>query len=552
MSFVHGILENLRSSPGHVFLQEARDGKLFAWPGSHLAGHVDAFRAALRREGLRPGDRCALLGSNSAGWVAADLALMAEGIVVVPLYARSRPEELRAILADAMPSLLVCETAEQAANLGSGDDGPAVRTLDELLDDAGEADAGRREPVELHTDDPVTIIYTSGTSGEPKGVVLNGGNLEHMIGAAAERLDELMEGHVGEERAFHYLPFCFAGSWLLLLLSLSRRSTLTLNLDLTRIVEDLAMVRPHYFQNVPVLLDRIRAGVEAALRRRGGPVAAIWRRAVRAYTERADGEEPRLRDALALSAARKAVFPSIRRRIGADLRALICGSAPLSRDTQLFFGMIGIPVLQVYGLTETTAICTMDSPGQVTPGRVGRAIPGVEMKLGDNGEVLVRGPNVFGGYWNRPEATEAAFTDGWFCTGDQGEVDDSGNWRILGRVKNLIVPSSGHNVAPEPLEEKLAALLPDARQVVLVGNGRPHLAAVVTGDVDEGEAENALEELNAALPHYKRIRAAIVVAEPFTIESGLVTANGKLRRDAIVEALADRIDAVYRNAEVPA
>ncbi|MBZ0267966.1 AMP-binding protein, partial [bacterium] len=243
-------------------------------------------------------------------------------------------------------------------------------------------------------------------------------------------------------------------------------------------------------------------------------------------------------------------FPSIRRRVGADLRALISGSAPLSRDTQLFFGMIGIPVLQVYGLTETTAICTMDSPGHVTPGRVGRAVPGVEMKLGDDGEILVRGPNVFGGYWNRPEATEAAFTDGWFRTGDQGDRDDSGNWRILGRVKNLIVPSSGHNVAPEPLEEKLAALLPEAKQVVLVGNGRPHLAAIVTGDVEEGEAANALEELNEDLPHYKRIRAVLVVTEPFTIESGLVTANGKLRRDAIHEKLADRIDAVYRTAEV--
>jgi long-chain acyl-CoA synthetase len=267
---------------------------------------------------------------------------------------------------------------------------------------------------------------------------------------------------------------------------------------------------------------------------------------------RADGEEPRRRDALALRAARSMVFPSIRRRIGGDLRALICGSAPLSRETQLFFEMVGIPVLQVYGLTETTAICTMDSPGDVTPGRVGRAIADVEMRLGDHDEILVCGPNVFGGYWNRPEATADAFVDGWFRTGDQGEVDASGNWRILGRVKNLIVPSSGHNIAPEPLEDELAARLEDAKQVVLVGNGRPFLVAIVTGDVEEGEIENALEEMNAGLPHYQRIRGSIVVTEPFTIESGLVTANGKLRREAIGERLADRIDAVYAAARVPA
>ena len=161
------------------------------------------------------------------------------------------------------------------------------------------------------------------------------------------------------------------------------------------------------------------------------------------------------------------MFPAIRKSVGPNLKALICGSAPLSVETQLFFMMLGIPVLQVYGLTETTAICTMDVPGHVAPGHVGPAIPGIEMTVGDNGEILVRGPNIFPGYWQRPAETAKALAGGWFHTGDQGEVDASGNWRITGRMKNLIILNSGHNVAPEPIEEKLAQHLPDAQQVVL-------------------------------------------------------------------------------------
>src|SRR5262249_12882067 len=159
-----------------------------------------------------------------------------------------------------------------------------------------------------------------------------------------------------------------------------------------------------------------------------------------------------------------------------NLRAIICGSAPLAPETQEFFLMLGIPVLQVYGLTETTAICTMDDPRRPPePGYVGPAITGAEMRLGENEEILVRGRHIFPGYWRRPEETARVVLDGWFHTGDQGEVNAHGNWRITGRIKNLIILNSGHNVAPEPIEEKLLQLLPGAQQAVLVGNGRGYL-----------------------------------------------------------------------------
>jgi len=549
VSFLEPILARILGRPDHVFLREQRPAGAVAATGGELREKIERVRAFARRRGLARGDRCALLGANSIAWVAADLGLLAEGVIVVPLYGRQKPRELVGILRDSAPRLLLCGTAaERRALLDEEEDLPESFLLDDVL--AAPPDGPPRPPEPLAPHDLATIVYTSGTSGEPKGVPLTSGNLEFMLARTGERVDVLMDGHAGPERAYHYLPFCFAGSWILLLLALRRGVTLTLNTEISRIAQELEDSRPHYFQNVPVLLERMREGVRTALARRP-LVSGLFEGAVRAAAARADGRSPARADAMRLAVARTALFPSIRRKLGPDLRALICGSAPLARDTQRFFEMLGIPVLQVYGLTETTAICTMDFPGEAEAGRVGRAIDGVEMRLGDDDEILVRGPNVFPGYWNRPDADRAAFDDGWFRTGDCGEVDAGGNWRIVGRLKNLIVPSSGHNVAPEPIEEALAARLPDAKQVVLVGTGRPHLAAIVTGDVAPGDVERVLAELNEGLPHYRKVRGSLVVREPFTVESGLVTANGKVRRDAVAERLAVEIDRLYA-AEVAA
>jgi long-chain acyl-CoA synthetase len=194
----------------------------------------------------------------------------------------------------------------------------------------------------------------------------------------------------------------------------------------------------------------------------------------------------------------------------------------------------------------------MDHPHQVVPGRVGPAIPGTEMRLGEDDEVLVRGPNIFPGYWNRPTETAEAFADDWFRTGDQGEVDGQGNWAIIGRVKNLIIPASGHNIAPEPIEDLILKTLPGANHVMLVGNGRAYLAAIITGAVSREQADAALEHVNAELPHYKRVRGFHISSEPFTIENGLLTANGKFKRGLIAVKYRGEIEALYeRVAEAP-
>jgi len=547
MTFLEIIFDRLQKAASAPVIREVRGSKITSVTGSELLAMVQQARQFLVARGLKQGDRCALLAPNSIRWAALDLAMMAEGLIVVPLYARQAPAELVGMMNDAMPARICCSDAAAAAAIQKlWPDAPKISLLDAVF--AGET--GAPTPPHHHAGpDAVTIIYTSGTSGEPKGVVLTAGNVGHMLACTNARLDELMGAREEPDRVFHYLYFCFAGSWILLLSALSRNSVLTLSTDLSKLSDELKFATPDYFLNVPTLLERVRAKIEETIRNRGGFVARIFTRAQQAYVRR-HNKESRGVDSLWLALANWMMFPTIRKSIGQNLKALICGSAPLAVETQLFFMMIGIPVLQVYGLTETTAICTMDDPKRAEPGRVGPAIPGVEMTLAENGEILVRGPNIFPGYWQRPAETEKALEGGWFHTGDQGEVDAGGSWRISGRLKNLIILNSGHNVAPEPLEDALVQRLPQAQQVMLVGNQRSFLAALVVAPSANGASgdaiQSAVDSLNTSLPHYKQIHAFHVVPEPFSAENGLMTTNGKLKRDAIAARFAAEIDQLYQ------
>jgi long-chain acyl-CoA synthetase len=544
MNFVENILGELEAAGETPLLEKRGHARgTVRVSGRELLALVNRGRAFLAKQGLKKGDRCALLAHNSIRWIAMDLAIMAEGLIVVPLYARQAASELVAMMKDCSPSLICCGDAElRDSVLKYWEDAPPQHLFDIIFMESKAA----APKASLEDSDPVTIIYTSGTSGEPKGVVLSAGNVGHMLACTAGRLDLLMKNRRGQDRIFHYLPFCFAGSWIMLLTCLKRRSCVMLNTDLNRLSREMRAAEPEYFLNVPALLERMRKAVDEQLWKTGGLPLWLYRRAKGAWMRKQEGK-PRFGDAMRIMMGKGLVFPAIRKKmIGSKVRALICGSAPLSVETQHYFIMLGIPVLQVYGLTETTAICTMDDPRKVEPGRVGPAISGVEMKLGENEEILVRGPNVFSGYWNRPEETAKALRDGWFHTGDQGEVNAEGNWRIAGRIKNLIILGSGHNVAPEPIEEEILQNLRGAEQVVLVGNGRGYLSAIVTGDVSDRRVQAALDAVNAGLPHYKQIRASHIRRDPFTIESGLLTANGKLKRDAIATELRAEIEEMYQ------
>src|SRR5437773_388741 len=550
-NFLETIFAQLKRASGRVVLSEIHGDLFVSVTGRELLDQLQLVRSFLRRSGLQPGERCALLAPNSTRWAAFHLALMAEGVIVVPLYSRQAPVELAGMMKDCQPRLIfVNDAAFGEAVVRAWPEAPPRVLFEEALRESASQPHLPDSPHPRTDSDIVTIIYTSGTLGEPKGVCLNVGNLTHMLSCTTERLDQLMGATNEPDRVFHYLPFNFAASTILLLSCLARESVLTLSTDLNRLADEIHLVSPNYFLNVPTLLERVRRGVEEAIAKRPVVIRWLFRRARTAWQRQHVGRGRAL-DALWLALGRGLIFRKIRERFGAHLRALICGSAPLAPQTQQFFLMLGIPVLQAYGLTETTGICTLDDPRvPVEPGYVGTVITGIEMKLAENEEIVVRGPHIFPGYWNRPEETARVLQDGWFHTGDQGEVNVRGNWRMSGRIKNLIILNSGHNIAPEPIEEKLARLLPAVQQVVVVGNGRGYLCALVTGAVEPAAAQSAPDAVNPELPHYRQIRDFTIVGDAFTPGNGLLTANGKLRRDAINACYAAEINAMYDSKAV--
>jgi len=543
MSFPQNIFAQLEAAGDTTILQELRDGQAISASGRKLLNYIAQARAFLASQGLKKGERCALLASNGIRWVAMDLAIIAEGLIVVPLYSRQAASELVSMMKDCLPALICCgDDAQRDAIRQSWPDAPPQFLFGEIF--STPAPAALAAPLLSHSD-PAAILYTSGTSGEAKGVILTAGNVEHMLGCTSERLDLLMKRRLGQDRVYQWAPLCFAAAWITMLTSLLRRSHVSMNTDLSKLASEIRTVAPDYFVNVPALLERVRRAVDEQLWKTGGFPLSVYRHAKAAWMRKHEGRATPA-DAIWLKLANVLIFPSIRKKmIGANLKALICGSAPLNLETQLYFMMLGIPVLQVYGLTETTAICTADDPRRVEPGRVGPAMRGVEMKLGEQDEILVRGPNIFAGYWNRPQETAKALRDGWFHTGDQGEVNGAGNWKIVGRIKNLIILNSGHNIAPEPIEDEMLNRLPDAQQVVVVGNRRSYLSAVVTGNVAAEKVQRAIDGVNAGLPHYKQIRAFHLQSDPFSIDNGLLTANGKLKRDLIAARLKQEIEALY-------
>jgi long-chain acyl-CoA synthetase len=547
-NFLENIFAQLKQANARVVLREIRGEQFVSVTGSELLEQVQRVRAYLRNSRIQAGDRCALLGPNSIHWVAFDLALMAESVVVVPLYSRQAPGELAAMMRDCQPRLLFVNDAElgEAVAKAWPQTPPRVPFAQVLKENAAETSLAG-SPISRTDADIVTIIYTSGTLGEAKGVCLSVGNLNFMLGRTTERLEQLMftTSAKGPDRVFHYLPFNFAASWLLLLSCLTRETTLTLSTDLNKLADEIRLSSPNYFLNVPTLLERVRRGVEENLSRRAAPIRLLFEKSRAAWVQK-NSRRVNALDKLRFWIANKLIFMKIKQRFGCDLRALICGSAPLAPETQQFFQMLGIPVLQAYGLTETTGICTMDDPREAAePGYVGKAIPGIEMKTGENEEIVTRGAHIFPGYWNRAEETALVLRDGWFYTGDQGERNGRDKWRITGRIKNLIVLNSGHKIAPEPMEEQIARLLPAAQQIVIVGNGRGYLCALITGTVEPVAVQAALEVVNRELPHYRQVRDFKVLGSALTPESGLLTPMGKLRREAVNARFASEINAMY-------
>ncbi|MGG1945963.1 AMP-dependent synthetase/ligase [Trinickia sp. NRRL B-1857] len=562
----------------------------FTWQQS--ARHVARCAQALNAAGLPEGARVALLLPNGPQTVFLDQAVLARGCVPVPMHALDNSASIAYILSDSDASLLIAQNEKQWQDIVAtgvplpalknvvvmekgearpATSGPLVWTYDEWLSAA----AGDDRPMSVRPPKPsdlAALVYTSGTTGKPKGVMLTHENVVSNVKAvmqrvAADKTDVFLSflplSHTFERTAGYYLPVA-AGACV----AFARSTKLLL--------QDFQMVRPTVLISVPRIYERIYAGVEAALSTSTLKLrlfrlaqAVGWRRFCRAHGLSADDRLiERVGDAFAWPALGRPASRVLVRQFGGRLRLAVSGGAPLSPAVAHCFLGLGVPIAQGYGMTEASPVVAVNTRDDNDPSTVGRPLQGIEIRISDDGELLVRGPNVMRGYWKRDADTASAIVDGWLRTGDRAEMV-SGRIRIVGRAKEIIVTSTGEKIAPADLELAITAD-PAFEQAYVVGDNRSFIACVVvlgraywnelamSHGLDplapeslksQKAAETAIRrirELTRNFPYYAQPRAVVLTSEPWTIENTLMTPTLKLKRNNLAAHFARDIDRIYQ------
>ena len=513
-----------------AYLQEGEEGWApVSWP--EAADRVEALAQGLLARGVRRGDAVAVLARTRLEWVLLDWAIMSIGAVVVGLYPTNTAKECAYILDHSEAVLVFVEDDEQRAKLASVHQGPVV-AFDEL--DAF-AEPGRSEPYDAPAEDALaTLIYTSGTTGPPKGCMLTHKNLV----TAAIRVQNTLQDET--DVVLLFLPMAHSFARIVHQGAAFHGSTLALCSDAARVPEALATVKPTILPAVPRVYEKIHTNVLGEIERSSPLKRAIGRWALRV------GASNRIADAL--------VFKKVRERLGGRLRLGISGAAPLGVDVLEFFNSLGMLVIEGYGLTETASSLSVNDPEDYRFGTVGHAVEGCEVRLDEDGEILVRSDTIFSGYFKDPEATAAAFTDdGWFRTGDVGELDEDGFLKITDRKKDLIITAGGKNISPQNLENALKASR-FVSQALVVGDRRPYVTALITLDpaevaTDDRDPQQLVQELvdevNRDRVRVEQIKRFVIVPRDFTQEEGELTPTLKLRRRVVHEHFADQIDQLY-------
>ncbi|MGH9177427.1 MAG: AMP-dependent synthetase/ligase [Acidimicrobiales bacterium] len=535
-----------------------------SWKGltrPELAERVRAVAAGLVAAGVGAGDRVVLMGRTSLEWTVADLAVLAAGAVTVPVYETSTVEQCRFILTSSQARIALADGEVCRARLEEawGGAGPVLALNGPGLDQlAGGAADGHREEVTRRLEavdgaSPATIIYTSGTTGSPKGCLLTHANIVWTSAQCRARLSQALDD-TGSMLLF--LPLAHVFARVVQFVCLEAGVPVGYAQSLARLKDDLATFQPTLVLAVPAVLQRVfdRARSHASGRLKAG-IFGFAVRTADACSRPSAGIRHRVLDARRLVADRL-VYARVRHGLGGRLRYCVSGGAPLPVPLARFFQAAGITVLEGYGLTETSAPLSVNVPGQLRLGTVGRPLPGVAVRLADDGEILVRGGNVFAGYLDDRDGTAAALADGWLRTGDLGSIDDDGFVTVTGRKKDLIVMSTGKKVAPAPLEDRLRAhpLVADA---VVVGEGRPYVVALLALDPEamegrtlegaslKAELQRAVDDANRGLSRPESIRAFAVLPRALSQEDGELTPTLKVRRSAVVEHFGAAIAAAY-------
>jgi long-chain acyl-CoA synthetase len=556
------VAERPATSPAYV--EELLEGwREVSWRAA--AERVDALANGLLARGIRRGDALAVIARTRLEWVLLDWAAMRIGAIVVGIYPTSTAKECAYVLGHSESVLAFAEDDAQRAKLASvQEDTPALREIvhfDQLpsLEGEGRAyaaehpealDAAERE---IQEDDLGTLIYTSGTTGPPKACMLTHKNLV----TAAIRVQSNINGD--RDVILLFLPLAHTFGRLAHQAAAYHGATLAFCAEATRVGEAMAVVHPTVLPAVPRIYEKIHAGVLDQIERAGGAKRALgyWALEVGARASRlrrADRPVPLLLRLEELVADRL-VFAKVRQKLGGRLRVGVSGAAPLGLDVLEFFHSLGLLVIEGYGLTETASSLSVNDPEDFRFGTVGRAVEGTEVRLDEDGEILVRSETVFVGYYKDPEATAAAFTDdGFFRTGDVGELDEDGFLKITDRKKDLIITAGGKNIAPQNLENALKASR-FVSQALVVGDRRPYVTALVTLDPAEVNAsgrdprelvQEVVDTVNRDRVRVEQIKRFAILPRDFTQEDGEVTPTLKLRRKVVQEHFAGEIEDLYR------
>ena len=574
------------------FLVARRQGEWRARSWRATAEQVLALAAGLSALGVGSGDRVALIAENRPEWAIADLAIMTVGAITVPAYTTNTVADHAHILANSGARLaIVSSTALAMRVLAAAAEVPArpdvilidspfaeappgiTRHLwDEVLGrgraegDFAALRAGVRALTRRHT---ACIIHTSGTGGVPKGVMQSHGSILHNCAGAARLVHDLNRGIDQDEVFLSFLPLSHAYEHTAgLYLPIAIGASIHCADSIEQLAANMLEVRPTIMTAVPRLYESIRSRILKGLAKSGQAKRSLFSAALRLGSRRLD-QRGRLGplDAIADRVLDRLVRRKVHERFGGRLKAFVSGGAPLSPEVGRFFLSLGVRILQGYGQTEAAPVISVNRPGEERPDTVGPALDGVELRIGDDGEILVRGELVMQGYWQDPVSTAAAIdAEGWLHTGDIGVIEADGCLRITDRKKDIIVNSGGDNVSPQRIET-LLTLQPGIAQAMVHGDRRPHLVALIVPEPDrvahalgsrpggvviehpslKAEIAMAVEQVNARLAPVERIRRFAVLAEPFSVENGLLTPTMKIRRHLIRESHAEILDGMYED-----
>ncbi|MFI6175597.1 AMP-dependent synthetase/ligase [Nonomuraea sp. NPDC051191] len=539
-----------------------------------FAADVRALAAGFMAAGIQPGDRVALLAATRYEWTLVDYALWTVGALPVPIYETSSAEQVAWVLEDADPVAVVVETEAHRRLVESAPGSPRIWQIDGGGLDrlrAGGADVNDAQLLErrraVSADDLATIIYTSGTTGRPKGCMLTHRNLLHEARAAIDSLEQIF----GKDAStLLFLPLAHVFARVIQVACVQRGVGLAHSADRSRLTEDLDVLKPTFLLAAPRVFERVYLGAQQKAQKEGKKKIFDWAdRTAVAYSQALEDGGPGLRLRLAHRLADRLVYRRLRGALGGRVGYAISGGAPLGVRLGHFFRGIGVTVLEGYGLTETSAAATVNLPDEQKIGTVGPPLPGVEIRIDDDGEILIKGPVVFQGYWRNEQKTRETMTpDGWLRTGDLGVVDEDGFLTISGRMKEIIVTAGGKNLAPEPLEDRLRTH-PLINQAVVVGDRRPYTAALITLDAEAlaswqqatgrtsevephedpellAELQKAVDEANKAVSRAESVRRFRILRIDLTEQNGYLTPTLKVKRSLVQKDFADDIEELYR------